>query len=346
MNMTEPFARALDQAVLAQYPPLCEFLRGIGDTPLIEVPGTLAGARIYAKCEWENLTGTVKARTVFAMTYRELRNARRAGLRSPLRLIEYTGGSLGLALAGLCEQLGIRLTLVLSDATAPAVVSAIRDTGSEAVLVPRERGFWGVMEAAFELAQRNPEWRFLFQHLNPANPWVHRETTGREIVAQLPAGAIEGPCAWVASIGTGGTLMGVRSALARAVPHVQTFATTPAEAPYGTTAPPNGLPKFLGSGGLGDGRKQPLVVGDEANLTGHFHVTYPESLRGMVDFHARTGLRIGSSAAANWLAACRVAERIGGGGTVVTVFPSAATDFEWRKAEGASQPAIAAGGAR
>lgn len=341
---SELFVRSLDQAVLANYPPLHDYLQRIGNTPLIEVPGPAGGARVFAKCEWTNATGTVKDRPVFAMIYRELRNAHRAGVRKPLHILEYTGGSLGLALAGLCARLGLRLTLVMSDATDPTVVSVIRDTGAETVLTQRVRGFWGVMETAFELAECNPDWRFLYQHRNPANPWIHRATTGREIIAQLPDGSCKRSCAWVASIGTGGTLLGVHRALARAVPHLQTFATTPAEAPYGTVAPPNGLPKFLGSGGLGCGRKQPLVIGDESKIAGHYHFTYAESLLGMLQFHARTGLRIGSSAAANWLAAYRIAEQIGSDGTVITVFPSEATSFEWQKAENNGVATIATGG--
>ena len=338
MKLSSVFARALDQRLLEQHPPLLQYLLQVGDTPLTKVPGPGNGARVFAKCEWTNPTG-VKDRAVFGMVYRELKKtplARRGGLH----ILEYTGGSLGMALSRLCAQLGLHLTLVLSGATDPAVVAEMRGHGSKVILVPRERGFWGVMETAHGLAAENPTWRFLFQHENPANIWMHRETTGREVAEQLPYDSADGPCAWIASIGTGATLIGVYSALIQKIPQLQLFATTPAELPYGSEFAPNGLPKFLGSGGLGCGRKQPFVAAVESRIMGHLHYTYEDALRGMREFCGRTGLRIGSSAAANWLAACKVAERLGPQATVVTVFPSAATEYEWAKAQ--SVPAAGA----
>jgi cysteine synthase A len=331
MKSSSIFAMALDQQLLKQHLPLLEYLQQLGDTPLMEVPGADNGSRVFAKCEWTNPTGTVKDRPVFGMVYRELKKTPLAR-RGEIHILEYTGGSLGLALSRLCARLGLRLTLVLSAATDPALVAELSGHGSEVVLVDRERGFWGVMEMARRLAAENPTWRFLYQHENPANLWMHRYTTGQEIAEQLPNDAVDGPCAWLASIGTGGTLMGVYAALVPKLPQLQLFATTPAELPYGSNAPPNGKPKFLGSGGLGCGRKQPFVASDESRIKGHMQYSYDEALRGMRDFHALTGLKIGSSAAANWLAARQVAERLGPKATVITVFPSAATDFEWNKA--------------
>ena len=318
--------------MLERYLPLRRYLQQLGDTPLLEVPGPAGRARIFAKCEWANPTGTVKDRAVFGMIY-ALLSKTPAEQRGKLHVFEYTGGTLGLALSRLCAQLELPLTLVLSAATDPTVVTTLREQGTAVVHVPKEQGFWGVIETARRMAAANPEWSFLYQHENPANLWMHRETTGREIIEQLPADASREECAWVASIGTGGTLLGTYQTLAEALPRLQLFGTTPAELPYGSEQPPNGLPKFLGSGGFGCGRKQPFVAPRESLITGQLYFTYNEALRGMREFHARTGLRIGSSAAANWLAACKVAENLGRQATVITVFPSGAPEYEWRKVE-------------
>ena len=189
---------------------------------------------------------------------------------------------------------------------------------------PSELGFWGVMETARQRAAANPDCSFLNQHHNQANLRMHRITTGAEIAAQLPGGARDGPCAWIASIGTGGTLMGVQAALRAESQHLQVFATSPRELPYASALAPNGHPKFLGSGGLGCGRKQPFVESDEHRLSGHFQIGYPQALLAMRALHQNTGYRVGSSGAANWLAAREMARRLGPNGTVVTILPSAA----------------------
>lgn len=332
MKLNNPFARTLDGDLLRRYPPLREFFAGLGSSPLIEVPGPGNQTRIFAKCEWHNPTGSVKDRPVFGMLYKLLAETP-AHQRAGLHLLEYTGGSLGLALARLCAALHFALTLVLSDGTAPELLAQLKNLGCEVVLVPKDAGFSGVMDHARALAARHPDWKFLFQHQNPANLWMHRETTAWEIAQQLPKNARNNRCAWVASIGTGGTLMGVYEALIESIPLLELFATSPAELPYATELPPNGLPKFLGSGGLGCGRKQHFVVPHEGKIMQHIHCPYEESLRAMRDFNTQTGLKIGSSAAANWRAACGIAETLGRGATVITVFPTASTEYEWRRVQ-------------
>jgi cysteine synthase A len=136
----------------------------------------------------------------------------------------------------------------------------------------------------------------------------------------------------VASIGTGGTLIGVYEALSRVHPAVELHAVSPAELPYGSQEPPNGRRKFAGSGGLGCGRKQPFVEAREDRLAGHATFSLNETIREIWRFHEATGLRIGTSSAANLLVARAVARRLGPGSTVVTVFPSAASDEDWSAA--------------
>ncbi|MFG6464148.1 PLP-dependent cysteine synthase family protein [Roseateles sp. DXS20W] len=332
MSPAAAFNSATDQDVLDRYPPLRERLANVVNTPLVALPGGPGEATIWAKCEFMNRAGgTVKDRTAFAMLHQLLKE--RVSSSRALHVLEYTGGGLGVSLARLCAALDIRLTLVLSASSPETLLHELRELGTEVVVSPSEQGFWGVMEAARRLAAANPECSFLNQHHNQANLRMHRITTGVEIAAQLPSGASDGPCAWIASIGTGGTLMGVQAALRAHLPHLQVFATSPRELPYASALAPNGNPKFLGSGGLGCGRKQPFVEADEHRLSGHYQIGYPRALLAMRELHQSTGYRVGSSGAANWLAARELARRLGPTGNVVTILPSAATPNEWSKAE-------------
>lgn len=332
MNLKNHFARSLNQNLLRENPVLRGYLQRLGNTTLLKVPGSSNGARIFAKTEWENPNGTVKDRVAFGMLYRVLEQTPVKDRRQ-IHILEYSGGSLADALAGLCSELAIPLTLVMPSSTDTGVVAALRGRGAEVVLSPAELAFWGVIETTRCLAAEHPEWRFLYQHENAANLWMHRETTGHEIVKQLPHDVARGQLAWVASVGTGGTLIGVHQKLMEFFPNVRMYVSNPAELPYGTDLPPNGSPRFLGSGGFGHGRKQPFVAPREQQIAGNLNVTYDEALRGMREFYALTGLRIGSSAAANWLVARAVGEQLGSNSTVVTVFPSGAPAFEWQKVE-------------
>jgi cysteine synthase A len=329
MNPSGPFTKSLDQEVLRGYPALADYLRRLGETPLLEVPGPGNGTRVLAKAEWANPNGTVKDRVAFALLYRRLCETPPRE-RPSLRLLEYSGGSLAQALAALCAELRIPLALMLPDSTDPAVLAALTALGAEVLLSPADEGFWGVVQRVRRVADERPDYSLLLQGWNPANTWVHRETTGREIVAQLPRSAADGPCAWVGTVGTGGTLAGVYQALSETIPHVQLYLTSPAELPYGTESPPNSRPRFLGAGGFGHGRRQPFVAPLEGRIVRHYRVGYDEALAGVREFHTLTGLRIGSSAAANWLAARDIAARLGPGSTVVTVFPCACPEFEER----------------
>lgn len=321
---------ALDSTVLRSFPALEAFAQKLGGTSLIEVPIRRGSARILAKCEFENPSGSVKDRVAFAMIYRFLSSALDEEA-SRAHLLEYTGGTMGVSLAVLARSLGLPLTLTLSESAPSSIQQRLRDEGAELVLVDRELGFYGVMEQAKELSRRHPDWTFLYQHVNPANPWIHRVTTGAEIIAQT-AGESDLQ-AWVASIGTGGSLIGVGDALRSRFPDLRLYATTPEELPYGSPLPPNGLPKFAGSGGLGHGLKQSFVEPEENHIARHFTFSYEETLAEMREFHHETGLRVGSSAAANLLAAREVASELGTGAVVATVFPSLASPEEWSRSQ-------------
>jgi len=335
--MKPRYTEHLDWKELKRFPALQDFALRVGGTTLLEIPTSRSSARIFAKCEGENPSGSVKDRVSFAMLYQLLLSLSEQELKE-LELLEYSGGTLAASLAQLCHALELPLTMVLGSFMPGSTIENLRNLGANIELVDKDKGFYAVMERAFELSRNHPGRRFLHQHENGANLWIHRNTTGKEILHQfrkMRPSRNSGIDAWIASIGTGGTLMGVYDALTEAYPAARLFAVTPSEMPYGTSAPPNGLPKFAGSGGFGFGRRQPFVAKREDNIFGHFHFSYPECLNEIKAFAKRTGVRLGTSSAANLLAARKVAEKLGHDKNVVTIFPSFASEEEWGLAHAA-----------
>jgi cysteine synthase A len=329
--------RALDRAVLERIPALWALAERTGSTPLIEVPAPEGSATILAKCEWLNLGGTVKARTALAMIHDMLRDQPDRTL-GDFHVRTYSGGSMHLPIASICQAVGLRCTIESGDFLTASAIDQVRAAGAELVIHDKTRGFWAIVQQARETAEADPEASFLFQHKHPANLRIHEETTGAEIAAQLAAaaGGPLRPDAWVAAIGTGGTIIGVGRALRRlSNPDVAIYGVTPAETPFGTMDPAtHGKRTLAGSGGLGLGRKQPFVEAHEAMISGHFTCSYATALRAVNGFARLTGIRLGTSAAANWLAARTVAQRLGPGRTVVTVFPALITPEEWDNIKG------------
>ena len=321
----------LDPSVLAQAPELWAIAEQVGSTPLIQVPAERGSGAVFAKCEWFNPGGTVKARTALAMVHDLLRD--HPGMApSSLRVRTYGGGSMHLPIASICHAIGLPCTIDSGTFLTPSAIEQVRAAGAELVLHDKEIGFWTMVQASKQAAEDDDGVSFLFQHRHPANLRVHEETTGTEIAQQL-AGAPGGPRrpdAWIAAIGTGGTIIGGALALRRlSNPELKVYGVTPSESPFGTLNPPHGKPTLAGSGGLGLGRKQPFVEANEVLIDGHFTCSYPSALREVLRFSQLAGVRIGTSAAANWLAARHVARQLGPGGVVATVFPSLITPEEW-----------------
>lgn len=321
----------LDPAVLELFPPLGRFRARLGSR-LLEMPQIRGGGRVFAKCEFDNPTATVKDRVACAMLWRLLQTE---GTTAGLRVLEYSGGTLAVPLAQLCKELGIPVTLVLSSGTDASLLTDLASLGAATELVDKTRGFYAVMERAIALSREHPDWKFLYQHENQANLHMHESSTGNEILDQLPVQRVD---AWVASIGTGGSLIGVYRALSRVYPKLAMYATTPAELPYGSPEPGNGKPKFAGSGGLGNGIRQPFVRSYDERVTRHMTYSYPDTLALMREFHRETGIWIGSSAAANLHAARTLAWELGPDSVVVTLFPSAGTPEERDRASATTEP--------
>ncbi len=273
-----------------------------GRTPLVPLPAfsPSPGISLYAKLEWHNPTGSVKDRPARWM----LDAAERDGLVEPGdALVEPTSGNTGIALACLARLRGYRMTVVVPDNAGEERKALLRAFGAEVVESPGERGANGAVEVASDIAAAGRH-TMLFQYANPANPLSHYEGTGPEILEQ--AGRVD---AFVAGLGTGGTLMGVGRALREADPATRVVAA----------APPTGE-SVLGLRSLEDGFLPPIF--DPAAIDARILVSTADAVRATRRLLAEEGLFVGLSSGAVLHAALRWAERLEEG-TLVLLFADA-----------------------
>jgi len=195
----------------------------IGNTPLVAL-GHLnpnPAVRLLAKLEGNNPGGSVKDRTAWWM----IRTAERDGLLTPDKIIlEPTSGNTGIALAMLAAARGYRIKLVMPACVSMERRAILEAYGAELVLSPPDEATDGAIRLAHRILAESPEVYFMpNQYANPANPLVHYQTTGPEIYRQT-AGAVD---AFVAGLGTSGTLMGTGRYLREQKPAVQIIAVEP-----------------------------------------------------------------------------------------------------------------------
>lgn len=200
----------------------------IGKTPLLELTHIehteKLEARILAKLEYFNPTGSVKDRVAKAM----IDDAEAKGLLNPRSvLIEPTSGNTGIGLAAVAAARGYRIILVMPETMSVERRQLLKAYGAELVLTEGSKGMKGAIAKAEELAQEIPDSFLPGQFVNPANPAIHRATTGPEIW-QDTDGQVD---IFVAGVGTGGTITGVGDYLKSRNPSVKVVAVEPADSP-------------------------------------------------------------------------------------------------------------------
>ena len=179
-----------------------DIVRAIGNTPLVEMKrlSPKPGVRIYAKLESHNPTGSVKDRVARSM----IEDAEERGLIGPGQtILEPTSGNTGISLAMICSRKGYPLKVVMPDNVTGERTQLLRMYGAEIVYSPGEQGSNGAVAMALEMAESDPSYYMPYQYGNEANPRAHYDGTAVEILEELDEVA-----AFVAGLGTGGTLMG------------------------------------------------------------------------------------------------------------------------------------------
>ena len=196
----------------------------IGNTPVVDVSALSPSpnVKILTKLEGRNPAGSVKDRVALSL----VEAAERDGILKPglpgQILIEPSSGNTGIALAMVCQLRGYHLKVVLPTNVSPERRQLLHVWGAEIIDSPGSEGSNGAVRLAQKLSKENPEWVFLYQYANPANPLAHYTTTGPEIYRDVPE-----ITHFVAGLGTSGTLMGVGRYLKEQNSDVQIWAVEP-----------------------------------------------------------------------------------------------------------------------
>ena len=288
----------------------------IGNTPLLAVEFSVDGGaprRVYAKAESLNLTGSIKDR----MALHILRRAWESGqLEAGGLIVEATSGNTGISFCAVGRALGHPVTIFMPDWMSPERIALIRSFGATIRLVSKEQGgFLGAIALAEELAAATPGAFLPRQFANDQNSEAHFRTTGPEIWAQLRSERIE-PAAFVAGVGTGGTIMGTGRFLRSVQPSIRLHPVEPANSPTLSTGHKVGKHRIQG---VSDEFIPAIVHLEELDRV--IAVDDGDAILMAQKLAAELGLAVGISSGANFLAAMEAQEELGESAVVVTVFP-------------------------
>lgn len=286
-------------------------LEAIGATPVVKLtklPGQ-GSAAVFAKVESLNPGGSVKDRIAWSMVL----DAERKGLLTPGgTIVEPTSGNTGIGLAMVGSVRGYRVILVLTDSISFERYHLLRSFGAEIVFSPAERGMQGSVEMAETMVVAHPDYFMPQQFNNPSNPEIHRRTTAKEILKAMGEDPIH---AFVAGVGTGGTITGVGEVLKSKDSQVKVVAVEPAASPVLS----GGMPAAHKIEGIGAGFVPKVLntqILDEI-IPVQDDDAY-EMARRLADVE---GLLVGVSAGAACYAALQVARRLGPKKNVLFICP-------------------------
>ena len=277
-----------------------DIVRSIGNTPLVELKrlSPKPGVRIYAKLESYNPTGSVKDRVARAL----IEDAEDKGAIAPGQtILEPTSGNTGISLAMICSRKGYPLKVVMPDNVTEERTQLLHMYGAEIVYSPGEQGSNGAVAMAMELAEADSSYYMPYQYGNEANPRAHYNGTGVEILEELDQVA-----AFVAGLGTGGTLMGNARRLKE---HDEDTLIVAAEPLQGE--------QVQGLRSLDDGFIPPII--DLSLLDRKIFVSNRDSVVWTKKLLAEEGLFVGVSSGAIASIAVRVAEKLDEGNVVFVV---------------------------
>jgi len=281
----------------------------IGRTPIVKLNNLVDenSADVYVKLEYFNPGSSVKDRIAIAM----IEAAEKKGdLKPGDTIIEPTSGNTGIGLAMVAAAKGYRAVLVMPETMSIERRNLLRAYGAELVLTPGPLGMKGAVEKAAELAKENGY--FMPQQFdNEANPEIHRLTTGPEIVEQMG----DQLDAFVAGIGTGGTITGAGSVLKEKYPNIKIYAVEPKDSPILAGGKP-GPHKIQGIGANFVPKVLNTSIYDEI-----IHVTTEEAFEGARGAASKEGILAGISSGAAIYAALKVAKELGKGKKVLAIVP-------------------------
>lgn len=286
-----------------------DILETIGNTPLVKLSrlGSASSAQIFAKMESFNPMSSLKDRIAFSM----IEDAEKQGLlKTGTTVIEPTSGNTGIGLAMVCAVKGYELILTMPETMSVERQKLLKAFGARLILTEGAKGMKGAIAEAERIMAGKDDFFMPQQFNNPANPMIHRETTAKEIISQLPE--ID---AFVAGVGTGGTITGVGEVLKKSNPDIAVIAVEPDRSPV------------LSGGDPGPHRIQGIGAGFIPNVLDReiidrvIRVRDDDAVNAARRLAKEEGILAGiSSGAATW-AALQVASELASDKTVVVVLP-------------------------
>ena len=294
--------------ILRALPSLIDRIGGTSLVRLQRLPDA-SGARVFAKLEQYNPGGSVKDRIALSMV---LDGERRGLLKPGGTIIEPTSGNTGIGLALIGAIRGYRTIIVLSKSMSHERNSLLTGYGAEVVFSSSEGGMYGSLVMAEAILEENPDYFMPQQFNNPANPEIHRRTTAREILRDMGAESID---AFVAGVGTGGTITGVGEVLKERRPETLVIGVEPAASPVlsGGEPGPHQI-QGIGAGFI------PAVL-NRAIIDEVMPVSDSDAYEVSKALSREEGMAAGISAGAAVSAALEVARRMSPEENVVVVIP-------------------------
>ena len=287
---------------------LPQITEGIGKTPLVQLNrlSPEGGATIYGKVEFFNPGGSVKDRICLNMVNEAEKDGR---LKPGGTIVEPTSGNTGIGLALVAAVRGYKLILVMPESMSLERASLLSSYGAQLILTPAWDGMKGSIKEAESIVAQNPDYFMPDQFSNPANPAMHKKTTALELWDALD-GKID---AFVAAVGTGGTITGCGEVFKERNPAIKVIAIEPAGSPVlsGGEAGPHKI-QGIGAGFV------PKVL-NRSVLDDIIRVTDDQAYQTTKLLAKKEGLLVGISAGANVFAAQHVAKELGPDKNVVTV---------------------------
>lgn len=291
-----------------------ELWRIVGNSPMLAIHYRYKGEDriIYAKSEQFNITGSIKDRMALYI----LQKAYETGqIKKGDTIVEATSGNTGIAFAAIGKALGHHVIIVMPDWMSRERVEIIRSLGAEIVTVSKEEGgFLGSIRKTVEIAGQQPNIFLPRQFDNQENAEAHKATTGKEIWCQLQSVGLM-PDAFVAGVGTGGTIMGVGAYLREMSPGIKIHPLEPTESPTLSTGYKVGNHRIQG---ISDEFIPSIVKLDTLDKV--ICVNDGDSIIMAQMLASQIGLAVGISSGANFLGAVKVQNESGGQAVVVTTF--------------------------
>jgi cysteine synthase A len=284
-------------------------LEAVGNTPVVQLSRLTPGdsARLFAKIEGMNPMGSVKDRVAVGMVV----DAERKGLLKPgATVVEPTSGNTGIGLAMVCAVKGYKLILTMPETMSSERRRMLSALGAELVLTPGELGMKGAVDRAGEIAETTPGAFMPQQFRNRSNPDTHERTTAAEIVQ-----AMDSLDAFVAGVGTGGTISGVGRVLKKRFPGIRIVAVEPSSSAVLSGEKPG----EHGIQGIGAGFVPEVL--DRSVCDSVEKVTLEEAASAARMLAQREGILAGISSGAAIHVSLRVAREIGRGKSVLTILP-------------------------